>query len=52
MKLKKMPKRPKHSAGLKAWENYHKKVADRKKYNSKVGTDKAKKQRLIDKRVN
>ena len=48
---KKLPKRPKHKASLQTWENYHKKVADVKRHNSQVESDKKKKAALISKRI-
>ena len=45
----KMPKKPKRSASLKTWENYTKKVAEVKKKNAKLESDKKKKERLISK---
>lgn len=45
-KFKKLPKKPKASASLATMENYLRKVAEVKKFNQKVKSDKARKETL------
>ena len=47
---KKMPKRPKISASLSVWENYHAKCKEVNAHNNKVEADKKKKKALISKK--
>lgn len=48
-KMKKLPKKPKASASLQTWENYHKRVKAVQAYNRKLVADKKKKEKLISK---
>lgn len=48
-KLKKYPKKPKHSAPLSAWENYDAKCRAVDKHNTELARDAKKKQSLIKK---
>lgn len=50
-KKKAYPKRPKISAPLSTWENYHAKVKEVDKYNADLLKDKKKKAALIAKKV-
>jgi len=45
----KLPKKPKASAPLSTWENWHKKAAEKKKQKMKILIDKNKKKKLIEK---
>lgn len=48
-KKKSFPKAPKASASLEVWQKYDKKVADVKKHNAQIESDKRKKKTLMDK---
>lgn len=48
-KMKKLPKKPKASASLQTWENYHKRVKAVQAANRKLVADKKKKEKLISK---
>lgn len=48
-KMKKMPKRPKASASLAAWESFEKRVDAVSKYNAELRAAQKKKQALIAK---
>ena len=50
-KKKSYPKRPKISAPLSSWENYHEKVKSVDKFNADLIKDKKKKQTLIANKV-
>lgn len=46
MKFKKLPRKPKANASIATMENYLKKVAETKKANAKIKSDKAKRESL------
>jgi hypothetical protein len=48
-KKRKLPKKPKASASLETWNNWHRRAAEVKKHNSQLESDKKKKQALIQK---
>jgi len=48
-KKKSFPKAPKQSASLETWQKYDKKVAEVKKHNAQVDSDKRKKKSLVEK---
>lgn len=48
-KKKSFPKSPKASASLEVWQKYDKKVAEVKKHNAQLESDKRKKKTLVDK---
>lgn len=48
-KKKSFPKAPKASASLETWQKYDKKVAEVKKHNAQLESDKRKKKTLVEK---
>lgn len=48
-KAKKFPKSPKQSASLEVWQNHDRKVAEVKKHNAQLESDKKKKKAVIEK---